>query len=97
MGKTGSLFKKIATLSKTGLEPVAEGRKNYEDNILEVEAKALSRSKTCGGCELFIDEPISFLKVEDERIRGLSGKMCNGCGCSSAYLLRQDLKECKKW
>lgn len=93
----GSLFKKIKSISKNGIEPLIQGEKNYTLNIHSIEEKAKERAIECSSCINFVDEPIDFLKVKDERINDLNGKMCDECGCALPYLLRQDLKVCKLW
>lgn len=97
MSKARSMFKKIKTIAKSGLEPIEEGLSNFTLNIPEVERKAEQRAMTCIGCKSFEIEPIDLFKIQDERIPELSDRMCNECGCASPYLLRQDIKICKKW
>ena len=92
-----SIFKKIKSLSKNCVEPINRGKTNYILNDIDVELKAYERYDECSNCVNFIDEPIDFLKIKDERITGLSEKMCNECGCALPYLLRQDIKICNKW
>lgn len=92
-----SLFKKIKSVAKHGIEPIEEGKRNYKLNIPEVESLAAERLKTCIECEHYKDEPISFLRIKDGRLEKLSEKMCGDCGCALPYLLRQDIKICKKW
>lgn len=91
------MFKKIKTLSKSGLEPINEGKENYFANIPSIEILALERAKECSMCPNFVDEPIDLFKVQDKRIKELSNKMCDSCGCSIPYLLRQNIKICKNW
>ncbi len=93
----GSFLKKVKTIAKHGIKPIIQGEKNYRLNDIDIELKALERSETCVGCELFVEEPIDFLRIEDYRIDVLSEMMCDDCGCASPYLLRQDLKVCSKW
>lgn len=93
----GSLFKKIKNVNKHGIAPITEGKKNYTMDIPEVESLAVERLKTCVECDNYKEEPISFLKVKDDRLEKLSEKMCNDCGCALPYLLRQNLKICEKW
>ena len=92
-----SIFKKGKSILNHGLEPYEVGKENYRLNATEIEQKALKRFSTCSGCADLEEEPIDFLKVSDARIKGASQKMCGQCGCSIPYLLRQDLKICKKW
>lgn len=92
-----SLFKKIKTISKDGMDSVFMGMENYNNPDPCIEGLAKERSKTCMGCPLFNNESISFLKIKDKRIPVLDGMMCGECGCSSPYLLRQNIKICKKW
>ncbi len=91
-----SIFKKGKSILKHGLEPYEVGKENYRLNLPGVEKKALERFNVCSGCDDLEDEPIDFLKVED-RIKEASNKMCGQCGCTETYLLRQDIKICKKW
>lgn len=93
----GSIFKKMKSILKNGTDPVEEGMSNYSKNILEVEKKAISRLNKCSGCKKNVKEPIKMFRVNDERIKGASDRMCDGCGCALPYLLRQDLKVCKYW
>ena len=92
-----SVFKKIKTIINNGIEPIEEGYNNYNSNIDKHEQKAVKRAEKCFNCINFVDEPVNFLKVEDQRIEKLSGKMCDDCGCALPYLLRQDIKICKYW
>lgn len=91
-----SIFKKGKSILRHGLEPYEVGKENYRLNIPEVEEKAKERFGVCSGCDDLEEEPIDAFKVKD-RIKGASDKMCGKCGCTTAYLLRQDLKVCKKW
>lgn len=97
MGKRSSLFKKVSSIGRGGFDPLRKGKGNYNRNLPTVEEKAGERAKVCLGCENYVDEPIKTLRVEDARIPILSKKMCDDCGCSLPYLLRQDVKICKKW
>lgn len=93
----GSIFKKVKSVLKNGIEPIEQGRENYLSGSMEEVAK--NRALICQDCPAgnFVNEPIDFLKVEDTRIPELSNKMCNECGCASPYLLRQNIKICKYW
>lgn len=93
----GSIFKKIKSISKNGLEPINVGRDNYTLNIPEIEAKAIERSEVCKECDNRVHEPIFMFRVVDKRIEVLNEQMCDICGCSLPYLLRQDIKICKFW
>lgn len=93
----GSLFKKIKSIAKHGIDPILEGEKNYKANIEPIERLALKRSLVCQNCINFVEEPIDIFKVKDERIKELSDMMCDHCGCAEAYLLRQNKKICKLW
>lgn len=92
-----SVFKKIKSIFNNGIEPIEQGITNYNLNIKDIELKANQRAKSCLDCINFVDEPIDFLKIKDERITELDSKMCNDCGCALPYLLRQDIKICKYW
>lgn len=92
-----SLIKKAITILDVGLEPYEVGKHNFENPIICVEVKAEQRAEICGSCEFFVDEPIDFLKVKDERIPIVSGKMCDDCGCTLPYKIRQSIKPCEKW
>lgn len=89
--------KKIKSLVNNGIEPLEEGLRNFHNPTTEVELLALERSKVCEGCPFFAQEPISFLKVEDKSLPLLSGKMCDECGCTLSYKLRQSKTKCDKW
>lgn len=92
-----SVFKKIKTIAKNGIEPIERGVTNYKLEIEKFEVLARDRMEVCKGCVNFVEEPISFLRIKDRRIPELSNMMCDDCGCSSPYLLRQDIKICKHW
>lgn len=94
-----SIKKKATTLIAHGLEPYAEGKRNYKANVPEIEELALKRLEMIkkSGCKNFMEEPIDFFKVTDERIPELSGMMCGDCGCGVPYLIRQDLTKCNCW
>lgn len=92
-----SIFKKIKSVKKQGLKPIMEGKENYSLNIPEIEEKAIKRSLVCMKCEDNVKEPIYMFRVQDRRIDRLNERMCDECGCALPYLLRQDIKICKKW
>jgi len=92
-----SISKKIKSLLDNGLEPLEEGVLNFNNPIPEIELLALERSKSCEECVFFVDEPISFLRIEDKRLPLLSNKMCDDCGCTLSYKLRQSKTKCDKW
>lgn len=92
-----SFKKKIVSLVTNGIEPLEEGLKNFRNPILEIERLAESRKKECLGCDFYVDEPIKFLRVEDKKIVELSNKMCDDCGCTLSYKLRQSIIKCDKW
>lgn len=92
-----SFKKKIVSLIEHGIDPIQEGINNFNNPILEVERLAENRKDTCIGCEFYIDEPIKFLQVTDKRIAELSNKMCDTCGCTLSYKLRQSIDKCDKW
>jgi len=91
------MFKKIRSLSKTGLKPYQIGKEKLENPDTETEKLAEERADICAYCPLFSEEPITQLRVEDTRLPKLSGKICGDCGCSSPYLLRQNIKICRNW
>ena len=80
-----------------GLEPLEIGMRNFKHTDIDIELLAMDRAKECTVCEMFVDEPINFLRVEDKNIPELSNKMCNECGCTLSYKLRQSKTKCKKW
>lgn len=92
-----SFKKKISSLIEHGTDGLEEGMRNFKHYDKEVEQLAASRKDTCVGCPFFIDEPISFLRVEDLLIPELSNKMCGECGCTLSYKLRQSINKCDKW
>jgi hypothetical protein len=89
--------KKLETIKKDGLEPLAIGMKNFKFPKQEVEILAKQRTDTCIYCEKCTDEPIPIFRVEDENIKILSNKICNDCGCTLSYKTRQSLKKCERW
>lgn len=92
-----SFKKKINTLLNVGIDPYKEGKRNFDNPIIEVEELAKLRLFDCINCPKFVDEPIDFLRVVDERIPELSNKMCDGCGCTLSYKLRQSIEKCELW
>lgn len=92
-----SVFKKIKSIANNGIEPIIQGKSNYKLNDKAIELKAIKRVEICINCVNFVDEPINSFKVEDKRIKELTSKMCNDCGCALPYLLRQNIKICKHW
>lgn len=97
MSKFKSIIKKGATISKNGIDPFIEGKFNFDNPSLEFENLAKKRTFVCVSCPMFINEPIDFLQVEDKRIPEISKKMCNDCGCTLSYKLRQNIQKCIKW
>lgn len=92
-----SFKKKIVSLVTNGIEPIEVGIANFKHINLDIELLAIERLKTCSGCEFFIEEPISFLRVEDKNIPELSNMMCDECGCTLSYKTRQSITKCAKW
>jgi len=92
-----SFKKKIVTLMNVGVDPLMEGMHNFKHYDIDIELLAMDRAKECIGCEMFIDEPIDFLRVIDKNIPELSNKMCDECGCTLSYKLRQSISKCSKW
>lgn len=92
-----SFKKKVVSLLKNGLEPLEIGMRNFKHTDLDVELLAIERLEICKGCEFFGKEPIDFLRVEDKNIPELSKKMCDECGCTLSYKLRQSKTKCIKW
>jgi RNase P subunit RPR2 len=92
-----SFKKKIVSLVTNGIEPLEVGMHNFKHPNKDVEILAKIRSVTCGNCHEYVDEPIDFLRVNDVRIESLSNKMCDECGCTLSYKLRQSITKCKKW
>lgn len=89
-----SFSKKIKTLLGVGIVPYLIGEENFNNPIKEVEDLAKERMQYC---DCLVEEPIDFLKVTDERIPELSGKMCDECGCTASYKFRQSISKCEKW
>ena len=92
-----SLFKKVKSVLKHGIDAILEGEKNYKANIEPIERLALKRSLVCQNCFNFVEEPIDMFKVKDERIKENDSMMCDDCGCAISDLLRQNTKICKLW
>lgn len=92
-----SFNKKITTLLNVGIDPYKEGKGNFDNPINEVEELANKRLLDCIKCPNFVDEPIDFLRVKDKRIKELSNKMCDLCGCTLPYKLRQSIEKCELW
>lgn len=96
MKKVRSIIKKVYNVD---LAAYKAGKRNYQVINDKAEALATERAKICAECEKNEIEPIDELSIPDERIPGLSGRMCDMCGCSLPYLLRQSIEPCKlkKW
>lgn len=93
-----SLGKKFKSVIKHGLDPILEGRDNYNMDIPDIEQEAKRRSDICLSCEFRALEPISFMRIKDERITSNHHHFCdNDCGCALPYLTRQNTKICYKW
>lgn len=92
-----SFKKKIVSLISNGIEPLKEGMNNFNNPDLGIELLAEERKNACIGCDFYAEEPISFLKVSEERIPELSNMICDECGCTLSYKLRQSQTKCKKW
>lgn len=95
--KGKSIIKKSKSIFLNGLEPYEVGKHNFENPVICVEVKAEKRASICVTCPMYVNEPIESLQVTDERIPKLSNKMCDECGCTLSYKLRQSLKVCDKW
>ena len=93
----GRIKKAVETVTKKGVKPLVQGKKNFNNPTDEVEALAKERLEICKGCVFFEEEPIEWLKVEDERLPEASGMYCADCGCVSSYKIRQSLQLCEKW
>lgn len=89
---------KIKTIFKEGIKTVAEayaeGKYNFEHPTPEIELLAKQRLKGFKGLER---EPISFLRVKDERIPELSEMMVSSCGCCAPYKFRQNIIKDEQW
>jgi len=92
-----SFKKKVETVIKKGIDPVKIGVYNFKHPDLQTEALAVERKNTCINCPLYVDEPIIFFRVTDTRIVELSNKMCDDCGCTLSYKLRQSIEKCERW
>lgn len=90
--------RKIKTILKNGisdtLDAYEEGVYNFNNPTKEIEDLARQRLKECDCLER---EPISFLRVKDERIPKLSEMICGECGCTASYKFRQSKDKCKQW
>lgn len=92
-----SFKKKIKTISTEGTQNIFEGFYNFKLKDKKIEDIAHSRMLICIKCPFFKNETISFLKVKDELIPELSNKMCDKCGCTLSYKLRQFKNKCSLW
>lgn len=91
----GSIFKKVNTLLKDGLDPLEEGYKNYQKNDPIIEALAIKRYNLSK--DSIEKEPIAFLRIKDGRIEGLNEMMVSDCGCAAPYFFRQNIEKLKEW
>lgn len=92
-----SFKKKVKSVIDNGFAPVNEGIANFASPSLEWEKIASERLDICKNCPSFVTEPIPILRVKDSRLPEASKKMCDDCGCTLAYKLRQSLSVCNKW
>lgn len=76
-----------------GFKAIDKGIKNFKKPIDEVEQLAKER---IAFCDCLVDAP-KLLKVTDERIPELSGKICKYCKCIAPYKFRQSIVKCKRW
>ena len=92
------MIKRIAK-AVTKLDKVVEGQNNFESGINDNLAAARHLKACNENCDMFQDEPISFLRTDDEAVSGLSGKMCEECGCVLSFKLRLESEKCPlgKW
>lgn len=95
--KVKSIGKKIVSVLGNGIDPAIEGLNNFNNPTQYIETLAEARTLTCLSCPMFVKEPIDFLRVADIRIPELSEMMCDDCGCTSSYKLRQSITKCKLW
>lgn len=95
--KLQSGFKKVVSVLDNGIEPIAEGVKNFNNPINEIETLAEGRALTCVDCVNYIIEPIESFRVTDIRIPELSEMFCDDCGCTLSYKLRQTKTKCPLW
>lgn len=92
-----SFKKKIVSLVSNGIEPLDVGMNNFKHLNIDVELLAKERTDECMQCDMNVEEPIYFLRVQDSNIPELSNRMCDDCGCTLSYKLRQSITKCKKW
>lgn len=92
-----SFKKKAVSILKNGIDPIEEGVHNFNNPTSDVEQLTQERAVVCASCPNNVIEPVSWLRVKDKRIPELSNKMCDGCGCTLAYKLRQSKTVCEKW
>lgn len=93
MNKKQSLIKKIKNVNIHALIKgmIAKGTGDMED-VAEI------RAAVCAECPSNIHEPIEAIAVTD-RIESIDRRMCEECGCSLPYKVRQLDEGCplKKW
>ena len=92
-----SIIKKACSVIKNGIEPIEEGMRNFNNPCKEAERLARQRIATCTQCPHYKIEPVSFLRVEDERIPQAGSRYCSDCGCTLSYKIRQSQTICKQW
>jgi len=95
--KLSSVGKKIASVINNGTEAITEGVSNFNNPNDIVEALAKERLTECLKCPLFVEEPVSFFKVNDKLTPDASGMICDSCGCCIPYKIRQSKSPCDKW
>ena len=78
------------------LKAVASGMSNFYFGLKTDLAKQRFEDH-CKGCVFNIQEPIPDMRVTDEKIPELSGRMCGNCGCVLSYKIRQSIKKCQYW
>ena len=95
-----SITKKATTIIKngsSGIKAIQQGFENYNNYNQQIEDLANERVKNCVNCIHYKKEPNELLKVDDELIIEADEMMCNDCGCSLPYKLRQTIIKCDKW
>lgn len=92
-----SISKKVGSILENGVEPIDKGIHNFNNPNTETETLAAERAKICSSCPENVKEPVPFLRVTDKLIPELSKRMCNACGCTLSYKLRQSITVCEKW
>lgn len=89
----GFIEPKARFIKPKKIREVYAGWKNYIWENPMIEDMAKRRLEVCGKCPLMVP---TKAKLKDNRIKGLEGYKCGGCGCPLSSKLRSPQSFCPK-